>query len=89
LLQEACLDNADLTDTRIAGAQIDAATNMQNVKWWKADYFTDNPSGRIDLNLIRLMYDRDRSTLPQDLGESHPSVHSFIAEQNGTTKVKN
>src|SRR6266576_1634283 len=39
-LRGACLDNADLANARMAGAAIDAATSLANVKWWKANYFT-------------------------------------------------
>lgn len=83
LMQAACLDNADITDTRIAGAQIDASTSMRDVKWWKANYFTDDPSKPIDDNLIRLLHERDKARLPRDPREAHRSVQSFIAEQNG------
>jgi uncharacterized protein YjbI with pentapeptide repeats len=83
LMQEACLDNADITETRIAGAQINASTTMLNVKWWKADYYTGNPRMPVDLNLIQLMYEMEKPKLPLDPREAHPSVHRFIAEQNG------
>lgn len=83
-MQGACLDNADITDTRIAGAQIDVSTSMLNVKWWKADYSTGDPCMPVDLNLIKLMYEREKPRLPMNSREAHPSVHRFIVEQNET-----
>ncbi len=79
-LQSARLDNADITDARLAKAQIDDTTSMENVKWWKADYYTGSDKS-VDQVLLQFLYNRDGSSPLEHRAEAHASVQDFIRDQ--------
>lgn len=79
-LRGALLDDAKIANARLAGAQIDTTTCILNFKWWTANYYTSNDTSEIDISLIKSLYERDKSNLPQDPTETHASVECFIRE---------
>jgi hypothetical protein len=76
-LTNAWLKNADLSNVKLWGAIIDGTTNLENVNWWKANYF-NRSKNKIDENLLEILYQRDQKSVPDELTESHPSVKKFL-----------
>jgi len=80
-LEDATLQNADLTGAKLFQATINAGTDLRDTKWWYADFYGPD-SQQIDMDLLRVLFERDRNSLPSSPDELHPSVRAFADEKN-------
>lgn len=76
-LDNAGLEDMDLTNTKFAEAQINSLTNLKESNWWKSDYYLP-VGGDVDAPLLEKLFEKHGNEVPKDPNEVHASVRSFI-----------
>lgn len=75
-LREAKWRGVDMTDARLAGADINRLTTL-SCNWWKADFGKGAPA-EVDDKLLESLFERGGQYVPEDLDEVHATVRTFI-----------